>query len=97
MPYFDPQFPTQSGTFYFQLMLLLSGNFYINSMLAMLNTRQHAHSVGKFAMSGMEHISMLTLSLSSGPNGPPEGAISIFVTRETDRDDGLFRDEKLLF
>ncbi|KAJ7115444.1 hypothetical protein C8R44DRAFT_223864 [Mycena epipterygia] len=35
-------FVTQPGTFYFMLALLLSDKFYMNSMLAMLNTRQRA-------------------------------------------------------
>ncbi|KAJ6613844.1 hypothetical protein B0H10DRAFT_2221953 [Mycena sp. CBHHK59/15] len=35
-------FVSQPGTFYFMLALLLSDKFYMNSMLAMLNTRQQA-------------------------------------------------------
>ncbi|KAJ7914772.1 hypothetical protein B0H13DRAFT_2324957 [Mycena leptocephala] len=76
---------TQPGTFYFQLMLLLSGKFYMNSMLAMLNTRQHAYSVGKYGNTGVEHISMP--SFSSGVPAHSEGGINISVTREIDLDD----------
>ncbi|KAJ6583052.1 hypothetical protein DFH09DRAFT_1309292 [Mycena vulgaris] len=35
-------FVSQPGTFYFMVALLLSDKFYMNSMLAMLNTRQYA-------------------------------------------------------
>jgi len=42
-------FLSQPGTFYFMLALLLSDKFYMNSMLAILNTRQHA-----FKMYGTE-------------------------------------------
>ncbi|KAJ7099738.1 hypothetical protein C8R44DRAFT_810251 [Mycena epipterygia] len=35
-------FLSEPGTFYFMLALLLSDKFYMNSMLAILNTRQHA-------------------------------------------------------
>ncbi|KAJ7122189.1 hypothetical protein C8R44DRAFT_876496 [Mycena epipterygia] len=87
-------FLTQPGTFYFQLMLLLSGKFYMNSMLAMLNTRQYAHSVAKFATSGVDRISMPTLSSVSV--GHPEGGINITVNRETDRERGLGRDGKVV-
>ncbi|KAJ7174962.1 hypothetical protein C8R43DRAFT_1118994 [Mycena crocata] len=76
-------FLTQPGTFYFMLMLLISGKFYMNSMLAMLNTRQHAHSVGKFGTSAVEHISMPTFS---SPSANPVAGIDISVTRESDSD-----------
>ncbi|KAJ6457685.1 hypothetical protein C8R45DRAFT_943133 [Mycena sanguinolenta] len=35
-------FSTESGTFYFMLWILLGGKFYMNSMLATLNTRGYA-------------------------------------------------------
>ncbi|KAJ7175052.1 hypothetical protein C8R43DRAFT_1119077 [Mycena crocata] len=77
-------FLTQPGTLYFMLMLLISGKLYMNSMLAMLNTRQHAHSVGKFGVTAIEHISMPTFS--SGPSANQVAGISISTSTETDDD-----------
>ncbi|KAJ7265391.1 hypothetical protein B0H12DRAFT_1100575 [Mycena haematopus] len=40
---------TKPDTFYFLMMNIMAGKFYMNSMLAMLNTRDHAHSIGAVA------------------------------------------------
>ncbi|KAJ6595364.1 hypothetical protein B0H10DRAFT_2197354 [Mycena sp. CBHHK59/15] len=49
-------FVSQPGTFYFMLALLLSDKFYMNSMLAMLNTRQQAIRMHRSTV--VEQISM---------------------------------------
>ncbi|KAJ7084537.1 hypothetical protein B0H15DRAFT_951422 [Mycena belliarum] len=81
-------FLTQPGTFYFMLSLLLSGKFYMNSMLAMLNTRQHAHSIGKFAAShGGEVISMPAFpSTASASEAPAPGGVNVSVRVRRDHD-----------
>ncbi|KAJ7175153.1 hypothetical protein C8R43DRAFT_976055 [Mycena crocata] len=79
-------FLTQPGTFYFMLMILISGKFYMNSMLAMLNTRQHAHSIGQFG-TAVDHISMPAFDHSHRSEG--EVGVNISVSRETRLDDKL--------
>ncbi|KAJ7479502.1 hypothetical protein FB451DRAFT_161586 [Mycena latifolia] len=86
-------FWTRPGTFYFMLMLLISGKLYMNSMLAMLNTRRHAHSLGFFANPTID------LSMPEFPPDPRhrqnlEEGISISVTMDTHRDT---RDGKAVF
>ncbi|KAJ7081207.1 hypothetical protein B0H15DRAFT_953217 [Mycena belliarum] len=51
-------FLTQPGTFYFMLVLVLSGKLYMNSMLAMLNTRKHAQALAQFGSHNVDPISM---------------------------------------
>ncbi|KAK6980976.1 hypothetical protein R3P38DRAFT_3116981 [Favolaschia claudopus] len=70
-------FLTQPGTFYFMLLILLSGKFYMNSMLAMLNTRHHAHSIGNFGTM-VDHISMTP----SSRNGQVV-SVDVTVSQET--------------
>ncbi|KAJ7122195.1 hypothetical protein C8R44DRAFT_785820 [Mycena epipterygia] len=79
-------FLSKPGTFYFQLIVLISGKFYMNSMLGTLNTRQHAHSMGAFGgtLSIPDHICMPTFP--SAPSGNQQVGINISVTRETDSD-----------
>ncbi|KAJ7480865.1 hypothetical protein FB451DRAFT_153991 [Mycena latifolia] len=76
-------FVTQPGTFYFIFVLLISGKFYMNSMLAMLNTRQHAHSLAKLAQMTVDHVSLAELA----PTGSIHG-VNVSVTRETRTDHG---------
>ncbi|KAJ7449415.1 hypothetical protein B0H11DRAFT_2289473 [Mycena galericulata] len=38
---------TKPEAFYFLMMNIICGKFYMNSMLAILNTREHAHSLGE--------------------------------------------------
>ncbi|KAJ6628284.1 hypothetical protein B0H10DRAFT_1990761 [Mycena sp. CBHHK59/15] len=76
-------FLTQPGTFYFMLSLLISGKLYMNSMLAMLNTRQHAVSLHGSTM--VDHISMPTLSSTSGTASRVIGVSDRTETRN-DRD-----------
>ncbi|KAJ6586687.1 hypothetical protein B0H10DRAFT_2094553 [Mycena sp. CBHHK59/15] len=73
-------FLTQPGTFYFMLSLLI---MYMNSMLAMLNTRQHAVSLHGSTM--VDHISMPTLSSTSGTASRVIGVSDRTETRN-DRD-----------
>nr|GAT61033.1 predicted protein [Mycena chlorophos] len=73
-------FLTQPGTFYFMVMILISGKFYMNSMLAMLNTRQHAHSIGAVAVNTtVDHISMPNFN---SRNGNEALNVNISVARE---------------
>ncbi|KAJ7479658.1 hypothetical protein FB451DRAFT_1448793 [Mycena latifolia] len=76
-------FVTQPGTFYFLFVLLISGKFYMNSMLAMLNTRKHAQSIAKLAEMTVDHI-----SLSGFPPTTTSEGINVSVTRETTTDRG---------
>ncbi|KAJ7493999.1 hypothetical protein FB451DRAFT_1551253 [Mycena latifolia] len=73
-------FLTQPGTFYFMFVLLISGKFYMNSMLAMLNTRKHAYAIGKFGqvatLGTVDHISMAALSTNTIQG------VNVSVTRE---------------
>ncbi|KAF7303956.1 hypothetical protein MIND_00626300 [Mycena indigotica] len=84
-------FLTQPGTFYFMLMILISGKFYMNSMLAMLNTRQHAHSIGAVAVntSTVDHISMPHFNTRT-PNDALN--VNISVAREMHNDRGSVND-----
>ncbi|KAJ7246899.1 hypothetical protein B0H12DRAFT_1235392 [Mycena haematopus] len=77
-------FLSQPGTFYFMLMILISGKFYMNSMLAMLNTRQHAHSVGQFG-AVIDHISMPSLRNGNSRNAQIL-AVDVTVSCETSHD-----------
>jgi len=81
-------FLTQPGTFYFMMMILLSGKFYMNSMLAMLNTRQHAHSIGAVGSMG-DSISMSPFPSRGGAHVTEPVGVNISVRRElhNDRDD----------
>ncbi|KAJ6450056.1 hypothetical protein C8R45DRAFT_1128265 [Mycena sanguinolenta] len=86
-------FLSQPGTFYFMLALLLSDKFYLNSMLAMLNTREYAvHLNG----SVVEHVSLSTFSARSGGSAPDRpNNIVVSTTRETQYDDEFFTNTKL--
>ncbi|KAJ7488297.1 hypothetical protein FB451DRAFT_1553724 [Mycena latifolia] len=75
-------FLSQPGTFYFMFVLLISGKFYMNSMLAMLNTRQHAHAISQFGKSTVDHISMGSFAPASHH---PQG-VNVTVTHETMND-----------
>ncbi|KAJ6467739.1 hypothetical protein C8R45DRAFT_1105854 [Mycena sanguinolenta] len=52
---------TKQGSFNFILMNLLCGKFYMNSLLAVLNTREHAHSLGHLATTGSVSIGLTPL------------------------------------
>ncbi|KAJ6494990.1 hypothetical protein DFH09DRAFT_1337448 [Mycena vulgaris] len=73
-------FLTQPGTFYFMFVLLISGKFYMNSMVAMLNTRQHAHAISRFGQTQttVDHIAMNSFV----PAGNIQGA-NVSVAHET--------------
>ncbi|KAJ6607793.1 hypothetical protein B0H10DRAFT_2070207 [Mycena sp. CBHHK59/15] len=81
-------FLTQPGTFYFMLMILVSGKFYMNSMLAMLNTRQYAHSLSMFGTTA-DHISMPTSSIpmfAPGGVSRTEVGVNVSVAQEMHND-----------
>ncbi|KAF7326502.1 hypothetical protein MVEN_02264000 [Mycena venus] len=57
-------FLSQPGTFYFMVALLLSNKFYMNSMLAMLNTRQYAFQLHGSTI--VERMSIPVFAANSG-------------------------------
>ncbi|KAJ7729599.1 hypothetical protein B0H16DRAFT_1775816 [Mycena metata] len=83
-------FLSKPGTFYFMFALLLSDKFYLNSMLAMLNTRHH---VGTLHREG----NIINMdSISTGKNT----GISVSRVHETlqhDLDPELMKNDKLDF
>ncbi|KAJ7463864.1 hypothetical protein B0H11DRAFT_2309784 [Mycena galericulata] len=80
-------FLTEPGTFYFMLIVLISGKLYMNSMLAMLNTREHAKSIGKTGMAiDISNISMP--SFSTNPEHHLESGIAASVMKNTQADLG---------
>ncbi|KAF7343065.1 hypothetical protein MVEN_01736900 [Mycena venus] len=74
-------FVSQPGTFYFMLALLISDKVYMNSMLAMLNTRQYAVQLPGTTL--VEHISM---SAFSAKNRTIQTGISVSTVQETQHD-----------
>ncbi|KAJ7113839.1 hypothetical protein C8R44DRAFT_881415 [Mycena epipterygia] len=74
-------FLSQPGTFYFMLALLLSDKFYMNSMLAVLNTRQHA-----FKMHGNTVVESISMPSFSAKNNTVRNGITVSTTLETSRD-----------
>ncbi|KAJ6509111.1 hypothetical protein DFH09DRAFT_1374795 [Mycena vulgaris] len=74
------------GTFYFFAMIWFSGKLYMNSMLATLNTRQHALK----QQHGGDHLYMG--SVSGSQSRPPGQHVQVTVTTEENRDrvDGKF-------
>ncbi|KAJ6549134.1 hypothetical protein DFH09DRAFT_1087202 [Mycena vulgaris] len=91
-------FLTQPGTFYSMFVLLISGKFYMNSMVAMLNTRRHAHAISRFGQTQttVDHIAMNSFV----PAGNIQGA-NVSVAHETLNDGsdtglGLRGDGKLV-
>ncbi|KAF7341107.1 hypothetical protein MVEN_01844900 [Mycena venus] len=74
-------FSTEPGTFYFMLWVLLSGKFYMNSMLATLNTRGYA--IGMAAENTLGDISLTTIKISH----PNQTAASINVPEHPSADD----------
>ncbi|KAJ7086194.1 hypothetical protein C8R44DRAFT_821123 [Mycena epipterygia] len=77
-------FVSQPGTFYFMLALLLSDKFYMNSMLAVLNTRQHAFKMHGDAV--VQQISMSSLSAKNNTVRTVQNGITVSTTFETSRD-----------
>ncbi|KAJ7126261.1 hypothetical protein C8R44DRAFT_874624 [Mycena epipterygia] len=72
-------FSAKPRTFYFIVWILLSGKFYMNSMLATLNTRQYARELYGNSM-----------SMSMGPLGTAtEPQFNVQVTRSVIRDEGV--------
>jgi len=67
-------FSAKPGTFYFMLWVLLSGKFYMNSMMAMLNTRTYAAGLqGTIVDISMSHVKT---------SDPSQSGVSVAVTRE---------------
>ncbi|KAF7328638.1 hypothetical protein MSAN_02475900 [Mycena sanguinolenta] len=85
-------FVRRPNTFYFMLALLLSDKFYLNSMLAMLNTREYAvHLSG----SVVEHVSLSTFAARSGTAPSRSNDVVVSRVQETQYDDEYFTNTKL--
>ncbi|KAJ7113835.1 hypothetical protein C8R44DRAFT_795856 [Mycena epipterygia] len=84
-------FLTKPGTFYFMLALLLSDKFYMNSMLAVLNTRQHAVKLNESTV--VEQFSMPSRSFNTAKN--VQNSITVSTTQEITRDHETMMDSKV--
>ncbi|KAJ7336870.1 hypothetical protein DFH08DRAFT_964829 [Mycena albidolilacea] len=74
-------FITQPQKFYFMIAILLSDKFYMNSMLAMLNTREY--TLQRRGRTTVEHISM---PVYTSTNVPMENAITVTTVNEIHHD-----------
>ncbi|KAJ6504564.1 hypothetical protein DFH09DRAFT_1365535 [Mycena vulgaris] len=85
-------FVTKPGTFYFMIAVELSDKLYMNSMLAMLNTREHARSLrdGTVIPSGGKQISMATFAAR------PTNSITMISTHEVHRDDDYMDGKRVM-
>ncbi|KAJ6542304.1 hypothetical protein DFH09DRAFT_1282583 [Mycena vulgaris] len=77
------QFLAEPGTFYFMLIVIISGKLYMNSMLAILNTRQHAKSIGQVT-SGVRSTDISMHSFSAAPSHNLDAGITVAVTKDGD-------------
>ncbi|KAJ6467753.1 hypothetical protein C8R45DRAFT_938410 [Mycena sanguinolenta] len=78
---------TEQGTFYFVLMNILCGKFYMNSMLAVLNTREHAHSLGQIATVGSTSINLTPLPGHRARIEPIDVTVTVIEESTHDRAD----------
>ncbi|KAF7343088.1 hypothetical protein MVEN_01739200 [Mycena venus] len=84
-------FLTQPGTFYFMLALLLSDKFYMNSMLAMLNTRQYA-----VQLHGTTVVERISMPVFNSKNNIIQSGITVSTMNETQHDDmGVKKNENM--
>ncbi|KAJ7268385.1 hypothetical protein C8J57DRAFT_1325030 [Mycena rebaudengoi] len=73
---------TKPEAFYFLMMNIMCGKFYMNSMLAILNTRDHAHTLGQVGTFGGTSLAMNTLN--SEPRSKMESiGVNVTVAKET--------------
>ncbi|KAJ7205206.1 hypothetical protein GGX14DRAFT_645047 [Mycena pura] len=79
-------FLTRPGTFAFMIALFVSDKLYMNSLLAMLNTRQFAIQAGGVGVA--EQIAMPNFSSTSSHRNKQPGAVYIQTTREVRNDAG---------
>ncbi|KAJ7199834.1 hypothetical protein GGX14DRAFT_467467 [Mycena pura] len=77
-------FLSSPGTFYFMIALFVSDKLYMNSLLAMLNTREYAVQVGRVAHA--EHIAMATFASTNSRSKP--ATVYIQTTTEMRNDVG---------
>ncbi|KAJ7167271.1 hypothetical protein C8R43DRAFT_169680 [Mycena crocata] len=78
-------FVSKPGTFYFMIALMLSDKFYMNSLLAVLNTREHAANVRMQGNTALEELSMPAFAANKALQ---TGNISVStVTHETRQGD----------
>ncbi|KAJ7320839.1 hypothetical protein DFH08DRAFT_890340 [Mycena albidolilacea] len=75
-------FLTKPTAFYFIFMNVICGKFYMNSMLAMLNTRDHAHSLARLGTS----ISMSGFSANNRNQNETAVGVNVTVTKVSDED-----------
>ncbi|KAJ6487432.1 hypothetical protein C8R47DRAFT_1127355 [Mycena vitilis] len=76
-------FFSRPGTFDFMLVIFISDKFYMNSLLAMLNTRQYAVNVGGAEGMVMQHLSLPVFEANSHTSMNTV-SISISTTHQTD-------------
>ncbi|KAJ7192599.1 hypothetical protein GGX14DRAFT_701365 [Mycena pura] len=77
-------FLSRPQTFDFMIALLISDKLYMNSLLAMLNTREYAVQVGGAALA--EHIAMPTFASTNSPSKP--ATVYVQTTTEVRNDVG---------
>jgi len=84
-------FFSRPGTFDFMLVLFLSDKFYMNSMLAMLNTRQYAAHVGQTTV---VHSSLSAPVFEAAPRFMNNtNAITVSTTQQTHFDEATFQEK----
>ncbi|KAJ6477101.1 hypothetical protein C8R47DRAFT_1198843 [Mycena vitilis] len=77
------QWLTKPEAFYFLMMNILCGKFYMNSMLAILNTREHAHSLSQVGtLGGSGSTNFVVMNSLHEPRARME-PIGVNVTVET--------------
>lgn len=76
-------FLVKPEAFYFILMNSLAGKFYMNSLLAILNTREHAHSLTQIGTMANSSVAMSTMN-DARSRAAPIG-VNVSVARDTDR------------
>ncbi|KAJ7675903.1 hypothetical protein DFH06DRAFT_1170852 [Mycena polygramma] len=77
---------TKPEAFYFLMMNILCGKFYMNSMLAILNTREHAHSLSQVGtLGGSGSTNIVAMNSLHEPRARME-PIGVNVTVETAHD-----------
>ncbi|KAJ7715660.1 hypothetical protein DFH07DRAFT_1068481 [Mycena maculata] len=75
---------TKPEAFYFLMMNTMCGKFYMNSMLAILNTREHAHSLGRVGTLASASFAMNPLHGSRARMEPI--GVNVTVAEETVHD-----------
>jgi hypothetical protein len=81
---------TRPEAFYFLMMNIMCGKFYMNSMMAMLNTREHAHSLAALGTTLGSGVASSTFQMNSRMQNTRDGTdpigVNVSVAKETLRD-----------